>query len=459
MNVLVLGGGESGRGVALLAQAEGYQVRVSDAGVLSASAKSELEAANIPFEEGGHTRADIEQLDLIVKSPGIPWKADFVAFAKTHGVEVLGEMEFCARFAERRHQEVRRIGITGSNGKTTTTLLTTHLLQAVGLRAVAGGNVGTSYARLLLTPDDYDWIVLELSSFQLEDIKEFRVDIGMMLNLSPDHLDRYGGNFEAYAAAKYKLKDTLRPADGRRGALGYWLQASDEVSLAHDTGWMGDFSLLNMPASFKSGVAQTPWGEVSLTQTQLLGPHNAANATFALFAATLAIGLSEGQAAEKAARPILEEALTTFANAPHRLEHVGFVHGVQFVNDSKATNLDAVDKALASFTQPIVWIVGGEDKGNDYALLAGHLHRLRAIVAMGVDNSKIIRAFADTDIPVFDTHSLNIAIVNATEAAKSGDVVLLSPACASFDLFRNYIDRGDQFREAVQALPGFRETL
>ena len=444
--IIVLGGGESGCGVALLARAEGYAVRVSDAGSLSASAKAELEAAGIPYEEGGHSRDDVDELDLAVKSPGIPWGADYVAFAKTRGVRVLGEMEFCACFAERRHASLRRIGITGSNGKTTTTLLTTHLLEATGLRVAAGGNIGVSYARLLLTPAAFDWVVLELSSFQLEDIERFGVDVGTVLNLSPDHLDRYGGSFEEYAQAKYRLCRT-------QGAGDFWLQAGDALSRKHAEhalrGGRSAATTVLMPAEYRAGVAVTPERVYDLRDAPLPGAHNAANASFALAAAELA----------GAAPEVLAKALGSFENAPHRLEHVGYVRGVAYVNDSKATNVDAAAKALGSFDAPIVWIVGGEDKGNDYALVADHLPRLRAVVALGLDNGKIVDAFADTGIPVFDTHALNIAIVKATEAAKRGDVVLLSPACASFDLFRNYIDRGDQFRAAVRALPGFGETL
>ena len=458
--VIVLGAGESGRGVALLARRLGYAVRVSDAGALSDAARAELDDASVPYEEGGHTRDDLDEHAVVVKSPGIPWEAPFVAFAKTRGAHVVGEMEFCARYAETPFGKTRRIGITGSNGKTTTTLLVTHLLNAAGLRAVACGNVGLSFARQLLAPGAYDWYVLELSSFQLEDIERFRVDVGLLLNLSPDHLDRYGGDFAAYAAAKYRLKDTLRPPDGSRGALGLWLQPGDPVSLAHATPWVGDFSSVTMPARFDDGVALAPWGEVSLAGTPLRGPHNAANASFALFAASAAIGLARGPEGAERAEPVLAEALATFRNAPHRLERVGYVGGVEWVNDSKATNLDAVEKALASYRQPIVWIAGGVDKGNDYAAVLPLVReRVRAIVALGVDNAKLRDAFGEFGGRMTETSDLFAAIEAARLAAQPGDVVLLSPACASFDLFANYIDRGDRFREAVRALPGFRETL
>ena len=454
--VLVLGGGESGRGVALLAQAKGYEVFVSDAGRLSASAKTELDAAGIAYEDGGHSDGVLDGVDLIVKSPGIPCKAPLVASAKTSGIRVIGEMEFCAPY-----KQGRIVGITGSNGKTTTTKLVGHLLEAAGIDVVVGGNIGTSYARLLLEPPR-EVYVLELSSFQLEDIVEFYVDIGMVLNLSPDHLDRYDGSFAKYAAAKYRLKDTMRPADGRRGAKGIWLQASDPVSQEHATAWMGDFSMVNMPAEFEAGKAFSPWGDVSLTSTELHGAHNAANATFALFAAEGAIAKTRGAEAVRAARPVLAKALTTFVNAPHRLETVGYVDGVRYVNDSKATNLDAVVKAVGSFGDaPLVLILGGTDKGNDYAILDEALEGvpLRAIVAMGEDNKKIVVHYRDRGIKLHDTHSLADALAKCAMEAEAGDVVLLSPACASFDLFDNYIDRGNRFRAAVKAMPGFSETL
>ena len=451
--VVVLGGGESGRGVALLAQAEGYAVRVSDAGALSADAKTELAEAGIAYEEGGHTGLDdLDAATVVVKSPGIPWEAPFVASAKTRGATVLGEMEFCARYAPERHAALRRIGITGSNGKTTTTLLTDHLLRAAGLRSVAAGNVGLSYARVLLSPTRYEWVVLELSSFQLEDIEDFRVSLGAVLNLSPDHLDRYGGDFAAYAAAKYRLKPRA----------GLWLQAGDEVAKAHDPGPNGDLTQVELPAVFRPGFAEAPWGEVSLADTALHGAHNAANASFALFFAEAAVALSRGAEAAAPARPVLAEALTTFRNAPHRLEDVGYAGGVRFVNDSKATNLDAVVQAVGAFgNAPLVLVLGGQDKGNDYALIDGSLARvpLRAVVAMGVDNAKILAHYRDRGIPVHDTHALTDALAKSVMEARPGDVVLLSPACASFDLFRDYVDRGDQFRAAVRALPGWRETL
>ncbi len=435
--VLVVGGGESGRGVALLAQARGYEVFVTDAGSLSQNARRELEDAKIPYEHGGHRAEVLAGVDVVVKSPGIPWHAALIASAKTRHIPVQGEMEFCAPFAEGK-----LIGITGSNGKTTTTLLTGHLLQAAGINAAVGGNVGTSYARLRLE-GGYDWYVLELSSFQLEDIEAFHVDIGMLLNLSPDHLDRYVDGMAGYAAAKFRLKDTLRPG-------GYWLESTDVLSSRYSTALPPGVKKILFDFSMRTGEARTPTNNYDLSETALAGPHNAANASFALTAAELA----------GASPDVLAKALKTFRNAPHRLETIGYAGGVQYVNDSKATNLDAVVQALSSFTRGIIWIVGGQDKGNDYAEVARLMNRVRHVVAMGLDNSKIIDYFGEQlNMTVSNTHSMKDALITATSAAKSGDVVLLSPACASFDLFDNYIDRGEQFRMGVRALPDFRETL
>ncbi len=436
-HILILGGGESGRGVALLAQARGHLPFVSDAGSLPQNGKRELERAGIPFEEGGHAENVLEGIDVVVKSPGIPWTAAAVASAKARGLPVQGEMEWCAPYARGKI-----IGITGSNGKTTTTLLTGHLLREAGVSVAVGGNVGTSYARLLLE-GGADWYVLELSSFQLEDIDRFHVDIGMVLNISPDHLDRYEDSITGYAGAKFRLKRTLRP-----GAT--WLQANDEMSLAHTPQLPPGAEQVEMPATFTGGTARTPRGEYALADTVLQGPHNAANASFALTAAEL-VGCG---------RTVLAKALRSFVNAPHRLETVGYANGVRFVNDSKATNLDAVAKALQSFAESIVWIVGGQDKGNVYADLDPLVRggRVRAIVALGVDNAKILSAFAEFGERLHDTHALEDALQSSIMEARPGDVLLLSPACASFDLFRDYIDRGDRFRDAVRALPGFSET-
>ena len=440
--LLVLGGGESGRGVALLAKARGYSVFVSDAGKLSPAAIEELTAHQIDFEQGGHGDKVLEGVDEIVKSPGIPWGVPLVASAKTKGIPVKGEMEFCAPY-----QRGKTIGITGSNGKTTTTLLLGHLLKSAKIDVAVGGNVGVSYARLLLDQPDAEWYVLELSSYQLEDIDKFNVDIGMVLNLSPDHLDRYNNDFAAYAAAKYHLRKT-------QVASAIWLQATDELSIKHAAAIEGTVdpivTQIDLPAVFESGVAVTPTRSYALADTSLAGPHNAANASFALTAAELT----------GASPKVLAQALKTFKNAPHRLERIGFVNGVEYVNDSKATNLDAVDKALRSFSKPIVWMVGGQDKGNDYdSLQALVKENVKAVVALGIDNKKIAKAYASFGDNFRNTSTLIEAIASANEIAAPGDVVLLSPACASFDLFKNYIDRGDQFRAAVMALPGFRETL
>ena len=448
-HVVVLGAGESGRGVALLAQAEGHRVRVSDAGEVSPAARAELEAAGIPYEGGGHSVDDLDAVTVVVKSPGIPWEAEFVALARARGLPVLGEMEFCARHARGRYRRGRRIGITGSNGKTTTTLLVGHLLREAGVAVAVCGNVGTSYARCLLTPDAYDVYVMELSSYQLEDIRDFSVDIGMVLNLSPDHLDRYGGRFDAYAAAKYRLKRTQRRST-------FWLQAADPLSLRHAPEAPPGVREIRMPKVFEAGYAVTASRVYELAGTALAGPHNAANASFALTAAECAIATTYDGTEATRVQGVLATALRSFRNAPHRLELVGEAGGVAYVNDSKATNLDAVAKALASYERPIVWIVGGTDKGNDYGAIAPLVEaRVKAVVALGADNAKLERVYGGFPGGFRSVASMKDAIFSAQAFADAGDVVLLSPACASFDLFRDYRDRGEQFRAGVEALPDF----
>ena len=440
MRVVVLGGGESGRGVALLAAARGHEAFVSDAGALPQNAETELHAAGIAYEQGGHHPDLLDGADVVVKSPGIPWGAAVVSSAKTRGIPVVGEMEFCGRFVGRPPGGGRLVGITGSNGKTTTTLLTAHLLQACGWDAPAGGNVGVSYARLLLERPRADAYVLELSSFQLEDIAEFYVDVGTVLNLSPDHLDRYADGMEGYAAAKYNLKRSLRP-----GAT--WVQATDPITLGYAPPAARGIHELKLRATFAGGEAVTPARSYDLAASPLSGPHNAANAS-----AALTICEALGCAPE-----VLASALATFRNAPHRLEPIGTdARGVRYVNDSKATNLDAAAKALASFDRPIVWIAGGVDKGNDYGeLLPLVRERCRAVVAMGTDNVKLAAAFGDIGVPFHDCASLADTLQKSVMEARPGDVVLLAPACASFDLFDDYVDRGERFRRAVEALPGF----
>ena len=441
--VVVLGAGESGRGVALLARERGGEPFLSDAGLLGRAALDELTDHALAYEYGGHGPDLLDGAEVVVKSPGIPWEAPAVASARTRGVPVVGEMEYCARYAPLADGpgRPRLVGITGSNGKTTTTLLTTHLLRACGIDAHAGGNVGTSYARLLREAPGADVYVLELSSFQLEGIRDFHVDVGVVLNLSPDHLDRYGGSFADYAAAKYDLKRTLRP-----GAT--WLQPADAVSREHAPAAPAGVREVPLAAEFAAGRARTASRTYDLAGTALQGPHNAANASAAL-------AICEALGAEPA---VLADALATFRNAPHRLEAVGTDgRGVRYVDDSKATNLDAAAKALASFRAPVVWIAGGVDKGNDYAAVLPLVReRCRAVVAMGTDNAKLAAAFGDVEGLAFhDEDSLADTLRKCAMEARPGDVVLLAPACASFDLFADYVDRGEQFRRAVEALPDF----
>lgn len=424
MKVVVLGSGESGTGAALLAAKQGYAVWVSDAGAMRPAHRDRLLAAGIPFEEGGHTLDRMRDAALVVKSPGIPDRVPIVESLRSLGIPVIGEIEFAYRFLP---EGSKIIGITGSNGKTTTTLLTYHLLLQAGIDVALGGNVGRSFAALLLERP-YAWYVLELSSFQLDGITDFRSDIGMLLNISPDHLDRYEYRMELYVASKFRLVANM---------------STNGICLFNG----GDPVI----ASVVRGRAwEHEWEELreedmtfALRNPMLKGRHNLMNALFATRVAQLL-----GVAGE-----VIQEGLDTFVNHPHRLEPVGTIEGISFINDSKATNTDAVLYALDAMEVPVIWIVGGQDKGNDYGpLLSLVREKVKAIICMGLDNRPILAAFGGLGKEMREVRSAAAAVAEAYRLGAPGDVVLLSPACASFDLFHNYMDRGDQFRLAVQQL-------
>jgi UDP-N-acetylmuramoylalanine--D-glutamate ligase len=429
--ITILGAGESGVGAAILARKLGMEVFVSDRGVISEAHQQTLEENGIGYEMGKHDEAMILQSELVVKSPGIPEKAALVQALRKAGATIISEIEFAARYTDKPI-----LAITGSNGKTTTTTLAHHLLCTAGINAALGGNVGYSFAKLV-ADDRADCYVLEISSFQLDDIKTFRPNVAILLNITPDHLDRYEYNIANYARAKFRIAENQTKED-------YFIYNKN------------DANILSMMENARLQAQLVPVAEnvgdcielengqcFDMRQCSLKGRHNRFNAECAIRAA-LAMGASAAG---------IQQGLDTFVNVPHRLEMVATVGGVGFINDSKATNVDAVFYALEAMRQPVVWIVGGTDKGNDYSPLAALVQeKVKAIVCLGVDNEKIINYFNNYNVPIKETRGAGDAVDTAFALAKGGDVVLLSPACASFDLFQNYMDRGDQFKRAVSAL-------
>ena len=441
--IVVLGGGESGVGAALLAQAKGFDVFLSDRGSLAESYRSTLQNAGIPFEEGQHTEERILTASEVIKSPGIPATVPLVKKLRAQGIPVISEIEFAARYTN-----ARLIGITGSNGKTTTTLLIYHLLKTAGLNVGLAGNIGDSFAEQVIT-DTFDYFVLELSSFQLDDMYQTHLNVMVLLNITPDHLDRYDYNFEQYIASKFRILQNALPEDDFiyfaesqpiRAELARHMPAVQALPISLTTlvspgGYLTDGQLIatNRGQSFTLAQAETP----------LRGPHNAINMLAAILAAQ-SVGVS---------KEAIETGLKTFQNAAHRLEPAGTINGVQFINDSKATNVDSVFYALSSMEAPVIWIAGGLDKGNDYSQLDELVsQKVKALICLGVDNHKLVDYFGNTLSAIHETQQVEEAVAQGLAWAQPGDVVLLSPACASFDLFRNYEDRGNQFKAAVRNL-------
>ncbi len=429
--VVILGGGESGVGAALLAQKIGFEVWLSDNGKIKDQFKRELDEKQIEYEEFGHTRYKVFEANWVVKSPGIPDTVPLIVELKEKGITVFSEIEFAYKYF---YGTI--IGITGSNGKTTTTMLLGHLLKKAGLNAVTGGNIGVSFARIV-TAQEVGTVVLELSSFQLDGILNFRPDIALLLNISPDHLDRYGYQMDRYVASKFRIAMKQTPADlFLINADDLIIQNFDKKAIRAETEKLG---LQNI----NDGLLQVGEEVFSMKTTQLKGRHNEMNALFAIRAA------QEMQLSKE----VIQSGLDSFAPVEHRTEPVAEIDGVLFVNDSKATNVDAVYYALLAEDRPIVWIVGGQDKGNDYNLLMPLVReKVKAIVCMGIDNQKILDFFANEQKEIIETKSAKAAVEAAKKIAESGDVVLLSPACASFDLFKNYEDRGRLFKKAVLEL-------
>ncbi len=437
--IVILGSGESGTGAALLAKQLGYKVFVSDKGEIKDNYKAELDAAGIAWEEKQHTIDRILFASEIIKSPGIPEKTEVMKIVREMGINVIGEIEFAYRHAGK----CRIVAITGSNGKTTTTELTYHLMQTAGLNVRKGGNVGNSFARMILedkvnkaTKDKSRVFVLEISSFQLDDIQTFRPNIAMLLNITPDHLDRYDYKLENYAAAKFRI--TMNQQRGDK-----FIYNGYDPILKENWKETAAKKIAIRKGFYKNGQISIGRQVFDMTKSDLRGPHNMFNAVCSLRAALLL----------KADPEKLQQGLNSFATPPHRLEKVAELNGVTYINDSKATNVDAVFYALQAVDTPIIWIVGGVDKGNDYGpLLKLVRKRVKAIVCMGVDNSKIISVFKKMKKPIAQTQSAEDAVKASAALAVKGDTVLLSPACASFDLFKNYEDRGAQFKSAVSKL-------
>ncbi len=445
--VIILGGGESGTGAALLAKAKGFDVFVSDGGTIKDKYRDDLVRNKIEFEEGKHSEEKILNADLVIKSPGIPEKADIIKKLKAKGVEVIDEIEFGFR-----HINGKVIAITGTNGKTTTTLLTYHLMKSAGFSVSLAGNVGESLARKVANGDS-DWYVLEVSSFQLDGTKSFRPEIGILLNITPDHLDRYEYKIENYINSKFQL---IRNMDARSKFIYY----ADDAVIAKEVADRNN-AALRIPVSLQKSGAPVYFDGTAMqfnldkkfavlqNDTTLKGPHNLINTMAAVSAVELAGAKVEA----------IREGLKTFVNAPHRLEPVGVVNGVEFINDSKATNVDSVVYALGSYTQPLIWIAGGIDKGNDYNLIKDQVQqKVKALICLGTDNKKLKDFFGGIVPTVLETQSVEELVKVALQEAQRGDVVLLSPACASFDLFKNYEDRGDQFRKAVVNLKKEKEN-
>ena len=445
--VVILGSGESGVGAALLSKAKGYDTFVSDSNVISDVFIKELIEAEISFEQENHSEDIILSADIIVKSPGIPENGLIMKLICAKGIEVISEIEF----AYRHMLGATFIAITGSNGKTTTALLTYHILTKLGFSVGLGGNIGISLARQIIQ-EQKDIYVLELSSFQLDDMYTFKANVAVLLNITPDHLDRYEYKFENYVASKFRILQNLTPSDF------YITYAEDTV--VTDTLKNSTVAAQHLPVSLKqlyptgaysdgktiqlNGLDKNVYS-ASVADFPLNGKHNYINIMTALNAA-VAVGADVTKSIE---------AVKSFRNAPHRLEFVGSIYGVKYVNDSKATNVDSVWYALDSIQTPVVLIVGGVDKGNDYTQIESLVkEKVHTVIALGKDNSKVLTGFSSMVSEIKEAYSMVEAIRIAHDSAKKGDTVLLSPACASFDLFKNYEDRGNQFKNLVIELAG-----
>lgn len=443
--IVILGAGESGTGAALLAKSRGYDVFVSDSGAIADKYLKDIEKYHIRYEQGVHSYAEIHKADMIVKSPGIPENAGVVSEAKERQIPVISEIEFASM-----HTRAKFIAITGTNGKTTTTRLTYHLLKTAGFDVGIAGNIGDSLARQVIV-DDKEWYVVELSSFQLDGMHSFHPKVSILLNITPDHLDRYDYDFDRYAASKFRIIQNLEQSDYL-----IYLQDDEEILSGlkkSETQFIKQSVSIKTPHAFASvHELHLQIGElqVSISDIPLKGKHNFINVMCSVTAA-LDLGADAGK---------VLEGLKSYQNAPHRLELIDTINGVLFINDSKATNVASVYYALDTYDNPLTWIAGGIDKGNNYDKLKPLVEKkVQSLICLGVDNSKLREAFQDVIEKIFETDNIKEAARKAYEYSQKNDVVLLSPACASFDLFKNYEDRGNQFREAVRELKNKVELI
>lgn len=441
-HIAILGAGESGVGAAILAKKMGWNVFVSDFGAIKDEFKTELTENGFEWEEGKHSEERILNADLVIKSPGIPDKAPLIKKLREKGVKIISEIEFGGYYSN-----AKTIAITGSNGKTTTTMLTYHILKKAGINVGLAGNVGKSFAKQI-AEENFDWYVLELSSFQLDDMFDFRADIAILTNITPDHLDRYNYEMQNYVDSKFRILQNQTNND-------WFIYNFDDPIIQAEV----EKRLINAKTAPFSLVKEQEIGgfadeqqitinineqlTMSIHDLALKGKHNTQN--------SLASGIASRILEIR--KEVVRESLEDFVNVEHRLEFVAKVHGIEFINDSKATNVNSTWFALESMEQPTVWIVGGVDKGNDYSELTDLVRdKVKAIICLGVDNKKLIESFTGVVDTIVEARSAMEAVAYGYRLAKKDETVLLSPACASFDLFENYEDRGNQFKEAVRSL-------
>jgi len=442
-NIVILGAGESGVGAAILAKKMGWNVFISDFGKIKESFKTELNVRGFEWEEGQHSEQRILTAEIVIKSPGIPDKTPLIFKLLENNIPVISEIEFAGYY-----NSAKTICITGSNGKTTTTMLIFHILRKAGINVGLAGNVGQSFAKQV-AEESFEWYVLELSSFQLDGMFDFKADIAVLMNITPDHLDRYNYEMQKYVDSKFRILQNLTEND-------WFIFNADDVIIENElnkrkiTANLAPFSLvkeiaqggfLNKEQQITINIKQQ--FTMSIHDLALKGKHNAQN--------SLAAGIASRVLEIR--KESVRESLTDFVNVEHRLEFVAKVHGIEFINDSKATNVNSTWFALESMDKPTVWIVGGVDKGNDYSeLLELVKTHVKAIICLGVDNQKIIEAFTGVVDTIVEAKSAHEAVAYGYRFASKDETVLLSPACASFDLFENYEERGNMFKEAVRSL-------
>ena len=442
--IVILGAGESGVGAAVLAKVKGFDVFVSDKGKIEKKYKNVLSQYDIEFEEGKHSEKLILQAEEVIKSPGIPDNVPVIKSLVQKRIKIISEIEFAGRYTD-----AKKICITGSNGKTTTTLLIHHIFKNAGLNAGLAGNVGQSFAMQVATKN-YDYYVLEISSFQLDGMYDFKADIAVILNITPDHLDRYNYNFQNYTDSKFRILQNQTNDDlfiycmddkviideiSKRKILSKTYPFTIQKNISNEGAYLSENNII-------INIKSTRF-IMTLEELALQGKHNIYN--------SMAAGISARLLDIR--KDTIKQCLSDFQNVEHRLEYVATIHGIEFINDSKATNINSTWYALESMDRPVIWIAGGIDKGNDYNILRSLVRKkVKAIVCLGVENKKIYNAFADDVETIVETISASDAVKTAFNFAEKNEIVLLSPACASFDLFNNYEDRGKKFKKAVNEL-------